>query len=100
MTLILPNGNRAGHRSLRIYYKQQYPNYQYMTPDTRRAIKVDLTSQYKGIGWNTSTPVSKSFIKRYYKVREIGQKVKSKKATKLGVKANKFQPHFRCQIDF
>lgn len=100
LTLILPNGNRAAHRSLRIYYKQQYPNHPAMTQAARRAIKNDLMSQYKLIGWNTSTVLSKSFIKRYNKVREIGQKAKSKESTKLAIKANKFQHHFRSQIDF
>ncbi|EDV29480.1 uncharacterized protein TRIADDRAFT_18203 [Trichoplax adhaerens] len=100
MTLILPNGNRIGHRSLRVFYKQQFSNLPAMTPAEKRAIKSNLMSQYQVIGWNTTAALSKSFIKRHNKVREISQKIKSKDATRLAVKANKFQFHFRCQIDF
>lgn len=95
--LMLPSGATAGHRSLQRYYKQQLPARR--TPlRKKRNVQVDrLMAQYRGLGWHGEiTPMRKEFVRRQM---EKQRKMK-KDSTRLGVKANKLQHHFRPQVVF
>jgi pre-60S factor REI1 len=95
--LMLPSGATAGHRSLRQYYKQHLPVKQ--TPLKRkRNVQVDrLIAQYRGLGWHGDfLPMRQEFIRAQM---EKQRKMK-KDRTRLGVKANKLQHHFRPQVVF
>nr|CAD7614231.1 unnamed protein product [Timema genevievae] len=92
--LVLPSGATIGHRSLMIYYRQNL--------DPKRAVSPQkkihrLLAQYKALGW---TETQREAVVR--KARDIHymKRVQSKYFTQLGVKANKFQKHFRPQVNF
>lgn len=96
--LVLPSGNVIGHRSLMKYYKQRF--------DPVRAAMVvkksdkrlhHVLAQYRSIGWTQS---KQEEIAR--KARDIHamKRIQQKMYMHLGVKANKFQTHFRPQVNF
>ncbi|XP_014219825.1 zinc finger protein 622 [Copidosoma floridanum] len=94
--LVLPSGSVIGHRSLMRYFKQ--------STDPSRAVVIRKKSQdklrnilnmYRALGWKgTQIEAAKQ------KAMDIKymQRVHQKYFTKLGVKANKLQTHFRAQI--
>lgn len=91
--LVLPSGSTVGHRSLSLYYKQ---NLKPFTTDNAKKVK-KILQHYKALGYLGAT--GPAAVK---KARDIVfmQKVKSRYNLKLGVKSNRFQPHFRSQIMF
>ncbi|CAD6208917.1 GSCOCG00010730001-RA-CDS [Cotesia congregata] len=94
--LVLPSGNVIGHRSLMRYYKQNLdPNRQLAIPKNEKLRRV--LCQYRAIGWSETQKVEVA-----KKIRDIRfmQRVQSKYEMKLKVKANKFQPHFRQQVNY
>lgn len=91
LSLVLPSGARVGHRSLKIYYTQNLP-IEVRNARNKRG-RLDLLRQYKAIGWHGEDKVMARFEKRA-KMRE------QKDRTRLAVKANKFQTHFRPQVIF
>lgn len=89
--LTLKNGQRVGHRSLRLFYKQRYA-----PEDTRESVVTQrIMSQYKAIGTGEEvTPLdAKSKRDRARHARNQQQK-----SQQQGVRNNKMQHHFRYQI--
>lgn len=94
--LVLPSGAVIGHRSLMRYYKQSLrPNSAVSLPKSQKLRKV--MSMYKSLGWKGN---DKATIVK--KIRDIQymHRVQAKYSTKLQFKQNKFQPHFRQQVNF
>ncbi|XP_043283665.1 zinc finger protein 622 [Venturia canescens] len=94
--LVLPSGNVIGHRSLMRYYKQSLdPNRPLAVAKSEKLRKV--LCQYRALGWSTT---EKAAVEK--KARDISymQRVQAKYSTKLQFKANKFQHHFRPQVNF
>ena len=94
MELILPSGARAGHRSLKHFYKQSLPPAHLQVKKDRKMIK-DLNAEYKALGWHGTVAVATRKQMAAHKVQAhqvAGEKLK------LGLKANRFQPHFRSQV--
>ncbi|XP_077978155.1 cytoplasmic 60S subunit biogenesis factor ZNF622-like [Glandiceps talaboti] len=97
--LVLPSGARVGHRDLMRYYKQNLPPIRRTAgSDTKnRAILGNVISQYKALGWTGATGEA---AERKIKDLRVIQKWKASQEVRLGVKTNKFQPHFRPQVRF
>ena len=94
--LVLPSGNVIGHRSLMVYYKQNLdPNRALAIPKSKKLSKI--LSMYKALGW---TETQKEAVARKARDIKYMQRVQAKYSTKLQVKANKFQRHFRPQVNF
>jgi pre-60S factor REI1 len=94
--LVLPSGSVIGHRSLMRYYKQNLnPNRAIAIPKNEKLKKV--LSIYRSLGW---TETEKEAIKQ--KVIDISymQRIQQKYSTKLNLKTNKLQTHFRQQVNF
>ena len=90
--LVLPSGSRAGHRSLQRYFKQSIP------PDRCRQLKHRVITHYRALGWRGD---EEAIVRKEFR---MGQFAKQRRdlagRVALGVKANKLQHHFRCQIMF
>ncbi len=96
MELILPSGGRVGHRALKHFYKQSLPP-AHLQHKKERAMITGLNAAYKSLGWHGS--VSQSMRDTMSAVRIKKQQGQDGRL-KLGMKANKFQPHFRAQVRF
>ncbi|XP_045475860.1 zinc finger protein 622-like [Harmonia axyridis] len=96
-SLVLPSGITIGHRSMMRYYKQNASRTSAVVPskNTKKLHKVLAT--YRALGWSQSDQEQAA-----RKARDIHylKRVQSKLYTKLGVKQNKFQKHFRQQVNF
>jgi len=97
LELVLPSGATLGHRSLKVYYKQnlqEKSQVKAVSSTTRSMNGRHLVHQYQTLGnYSNSSPMI------------IRQKAKDmaflhKRMLRLGVKANKLQRHFKSQIDF
>ena len=96
MELILPSGATVGHRSLKLYYKQNLPEKERPKPVTSNNRTVNgrqLMSQYQSLGYRSTTSVALAA-----KARD--QQFIQKRMMRLGLRNNKLQRHFRSQIDF
>ncbi|XP_018327412.1 zinc finger protein 622 [Agrilus planipennis] len=93
--LALPSGKVIGHRSLLCYYKQKInPN---LSKQSYKINKGKLLASYRILGWtDTKKEITVS------KARDLlyMQRLQSKWRTKLSIKANKLQKHFRMQGNF
>ncbi|KAL3831320.1 hypothetical protein ACJMK2_023087 [Sinanodonta woodiana] len=89
--LVLPSGSVIGHRSLQRYYRQNLPQREY--PKTR-SILPRMLAQYKALGWTGATG---EIAQRRVKDLATVQRWKNRHFTRLGVKANLLQKHFRHQ---
>eukprot|EP00112_Aurelia_sp_Birch-Aquarium-sp1_P022728 Seg6501.1 transcript_id=Seg6501.1/GoldUCD/mRNA.D3Y31 product="Zinc finger protein 622" protein_id=Seg6501.1/GoldUCD/D3Y31 len=96
MELVLPSGARAGHRALKHIYKQSLPPAHLQFRKERAMIK-GLNAEYKAIGWHGTVSVATRENMAAHKVKTRHSK---KQQLKLGLKANKFQPHLRPQVVF
>lgn len=100
MELVLPSGATAGHRSLRVYYKQHLP-----PPDERvhipkrPALVGRLLTEYRAIGWK-GRESSKVEKKKAKQGELMSSKSRHQQDLQIGVKANKLQTHFRPQVIF
>lgn len=93
LQLVLPSGTKIGHRSLKHTFKQHLP-----TLEQRKATLVTrLMAQYRALGWKESGNDGTAIKRRDEK---WALRMKQAKETKLRVKANKFQEHFRPQVVF
>lgn len=91
LELVLPSGVALGHRYLKHHYKQHLP-----TLEQRKASLVGrVMAHYRAIGWKGSYDVGQR-----QKDVSLSLKMKQQGYMKLGVKANKFQKHFRPQVVF
>ncbi|XP_060581493.1 cytoplasmic 60S subunit biogenesis factor ZNF622-like isoform X2 [Ruditapes philippinarum] len=92
--LVLPSGATIGHRSLHRYYKQ---NINPRSGERTKSILPKMLAQYKALGWTGATGV---VAKQRCKDLGAVQRMKHRHHMRLGVKANKFQPHLRPQVIF
>lgn len=101
MELVLPCGKRLGHRSLQKYYRQN------LRPIEERDASIinRLITEYSGNSEYTRQSgrllitrdnVYKNYQPRYVSLRE--KQYQQVYDTRIGVKANKLQRHFRAQI--
>lgn len=94
--LILPSGARIGKRSLMRYYRQNLnPNHDWEVIKEKKMDKI--INHYRHIGWTGTFPAAAARKARDLKIMK---QVQSKMYMQLGVKANKFQKHFRQQVNF
>ncbi|XP_015587175.1 zinc finger protein 622 [Cephus cinctus] len=94
--LVLPSGSVIGHRSLMRYYKQSLnPNRAVAIPKSEKLRRV--LSHYRALGW---TETQHELASRKARDIKYMQKIQSKYSTQLQFKANKFQRHFRPQVNF
>lgn len=94
--LVLPSGAVVGHRSLMRYYKQSIDPNRSVVP-VRRSKLHKVLAHYKSLGWTESQQAEVA-----KKARDIQHmnRVVSKWNMRLSVKANKFQKHYRAQVNF
>ncbi|RIA88115.1 C2H2 type zinc-finger-domain-containing protein [Glomus cerebriforme] len=100
MELVLPSGKRLGHRSLRRYYKQN------LRPIEEREASIinrlltgySDNSEYRQSGGIliTNDHMYKNYQPHFVASRE--KKFQQDYDTRIGIKANKLQRHFRAQI--
>lgn len=90
--LVLPSGIKVGHRSLLRYYKQNLTGHQAVVPSKNNKKLHKVLATYRALGWSQAD--QKIAMK---KARDIHfmKRMQSKLYMKLGMKQNKFQPHFR-----
>ena len=94
LELVLPSGSRAGHRAMKLYYKQRLP-----TIEQRKSALISrLMSQYRALGWRGSGK-GEGGVKRE-RDEAWARRMQKTRDMKLSVKANKMQPHFRPQVVF
>lgn len=92
--LVLPSGSTVGHRSLQKYYRQNLPHRKELV--TTKSVLTKVLAQYKALGWTGATgEVAKK------RVKDLGfiQRLKSHHYTKIGVRANMLQRHFKNPND-
>lgn len=94
--LVLPSGSVIGHRSLMRYYRQSLdPNRALALPRSEKLRKV--LCHYRALGWTGSE--KEQIVKKARDIKYM-QRIQTKYSTKLQFKANKFQTHFRAQVNF
>ena len=93
LALVLPSGVKVGHRSLKQFYKQRPPSLEHR----KSTLVTRLMAQYRALGW-------KGYVGEGAAKRERDEawivRMKQARSTKLSVKANKLQKHFRPQVVF
>ncbi|XP_064614151.1 cytoplasmic 60S subunit biogenesis factor ZNF622-like isoform X2 [Liolophura sinensis] len=92
--LVLPSGVTVGHRSLQRYYCQNLP--QRRAP-RGQSVMPRLLAQYKALGWTGIK--GEAAVQKAKDLAEF-RRLRHHHYMKLGVKANKLQHHFRCQVIF
>lgn len=96
--LVLPSGAVIGHRSLARYYKQSLnPNSAVVAIPKSTRVLNRVIAQYRAIGWTES---KKEQVAKKARDLKYMQRVQTKWRTKLELKTNKFQKHFRQQVLF
>lgn len=99
MELVLPSGATAGHRSLKLYYKQHLPSDDRVLIPKRPALVGRLMTEYRALGWKGRE--SSEAEKRKAKQGEaMGNRSRQQQNLQIGVKGNKLQAHFRPQVIF
>lgn len=96
LELVLPSGATVGHRSLKVYYKQNLPEKEEQKSVSRKTQSVNgrqLMSQYQELGYRRATALTLAA-----KARDL--QFIQKRMMRLGIRNNKLQRHFRSQIDF
>jgi len=93
MCLVLPNGARVGHRSMKIYYKQNLSIEDRSVRNNKA--RIQLLRNYKAIGWYNGQQG-----KLKIKDEKRTNMMQKKQQLRLNVKANKFQTYFRPQVIF
>ncbi|OWF39060.1 zinc finger protein 622-like [Mizuhopecten yessoensis] len=89
--LVLPSGATIGHRSLQKYYRQNLPQRE---SSRTKALLPNMLAHYKALGW---TGAKGAVAQKRVKDLAFMQRLKLRQHMRLGVKANKWQPHFRSQ---
>ena len=94
LELVLPSGAKVGHRAMKQVYKQHLP-----TVEQRKSAVIGrLMSQYRALGWKGYGGGDEG--KKRERDEMWVRKMEQTKMTKLSLKANKFQKHFRPQVVF
>ncbi len=94
LELVLPSGSKVGHRALKQYYKQRLPTME----QRKSALITRLMAQYRALGWRGYGKGEAAVMRA--RDEAWGRKMQKARDVKLGVKANKFQPHLRPQVVF
>ncbi|CAB3238508.1 unnamed protein product [Arctia plantaginis] len=95
--LVLPSGITVGHRSLMRYYKQNLThNSQALVNKSDRKLH-RLLGVYKALGW---APKEQALAAKKARDIHFMKRVQAKMQMKLSLKANKFQKHYRPQVNF
>ena len=94
LELVLPSGAKIGHRSMRQMYKQHLPTFE----QRKTALIGRLMTQYRAIGWKDQMGTEGGEVRKRDEKWAI--KMKQARETKLKMKANKMQHHFRPQVIF
>ncbi|XP_013166493.1 PREDICTED: zinc finger protein 622 [Papilio xuthus] len=95
--LVLPSGVVVGHRSLMRYYKQNLThNSQVLVKKSDRKLH-RLLGVYKALGW---APKEQALAAKKARDIHFMKRVQAKWQMKLSLKANKFQKHYRPQVNF
>lgn len=95
--LVLPSGITVGHRSLMRYYKQNLTeNSQALVKKSDRKLH-RLLGVYKALGW---APKEQALAAKKARDIHFMKRVQAKWQMKLSLKANKFQKHYRPQVNF
>lgn len=100
LELVLPSGAKIGHRSLKVYFKQNlHEKTEEQFKTSNRAIRGSMSGrhlmhQYNSLGFHSSS--SPVILAKKARDHQFLQK----KWMRLGIKANKLQRHFRQQVDF
>ncbi|XP_065207901.1 cytoplasmic 60S subunit biogenesis factor ZNF622 [Planococcus citri] len=97
VTMALPSGEVICHRSLIRYFRQNPIIARKKLPHVKETKIQKLINHYRVLGWS---PTQKEQIKKKVKDIKYINFIQSKYETKLRVKANKLQTHFRQQVDF
>ncbi|CAH0560373.1 unnamed protein product [Brassicogethes aeneus] len=96
--LVLPSGAVVGHRSLMRYYKQSLnPNSAVVVSNKGNKKLHKVLAQYRSLGWTATQQTAAA--KRARDIHFM-KRMQSKYVMKMGLKANKFQPHFRQQVNY
>ncbi|CAH2068502.1 unnamed protein product, partial [Iphiclides podalirius] len=95
--LVLPSGVVVGHRSLMRYYKQNLTqNSQALVKKSDRKLH-KLLGVYKALGW---APKEQALAAKKARDIHFMKRVQAKWQMKLSLKTNKFQKHYRPQVNF
>ncbi|XP_034824068.1 cytoplasmic 60S subunit biogenesis factor ZNF622 [Maniola hyperantus] len=95
--LVLPSGVTIGHRSLMRYYKQN------LTQSSQALVKKSdrklhrLLGVYRALGW---APKEQALAAKKARDIHFMKRVQAKWQMKMSVKNNKFQKHYRPQVNF
>ncbi|XP_012547732.1 uncharacterized protein LOC100862770 isoform X1 [Bombyx mori] len=95
--LVLPSGVTVGHRSLMRYYKQN------LTQSSQALVKKSdrklhrLLGVYKALGW---APKEQKMAAKKARDIHFMKRVQAKWEMKMSMKTNKFQKHYRPQVNF
>lgn len=93
--LVLPSGATIGHRSLNRYYRQRLdPNRSAVVVRSQGSVFHKIMSHYRALGYNGTT--SQDALVKHRDIKFM-RRMENKNHMRVGVKANKFQHHFRNQ---
>jgi len=93
--LVLPSGATIGHRSLKRYYRQSLdPNRSAVAVRSNGSMFHKIMSHYRALGYHGST--SQDAVVKHRDIKFM-RRMQNKNYMKVGIKANKFQFHFRNQ---
>ncbi|XP_060530995.1 cytoplasmic 60S subunit biogenesis factor ZNF622-like [Cylas formicarius] len=96
--LVLPSGITVGHRSLMRYYKQSLnPNKALAVSNNNNKKLHKVLAKYRALGWTAAE--QESVVRKARDIHYM-KRLQSKYMTKLGIKNNKLQKHFRQQVNF
>jgi pre-60S factor REI1 len=94
MEMTLPTGQKLYHRSLQRYLRQSFK-----PREQRESVIINkLAAQYRALGWYQSTAASISKEQKF--IQRSERRARFEQVTKVGLKANGLQRHFREQIDY
>lgn len=95
--LVLPSGVIVGHRSLMKYYKQNisHSGVALVKKSDRKLHRV--LGMYHALGW---APKEQTLTARKARDIHFMKRIQSKWQMKLSLKTNKFQKHYRPQVNF
>ncbi|CAH0722494.1 unnamed protein product, partial [Brenthis ino] len=95
--LVLPSGVTVGHRSLMRYYKQNVTqNSQALVKKSDRKLH-RLLGVYRALGW---APKEQALAAKKARDIHFMKRVQAKWQMKMSLKNNKFQKHYRPQVNF
>jgi pre-60S factor REI1 len=90
--MVLPSGDTVGHRTLQRYYRQKLRPGRELVVSANSSSISKVMSQYKALGWIDTTGAA---AQRKAKDIAYVNRMKARFSVNVGVKANKFQKHFR-----